>query len=145
MIFLLAMAVGILGCGKSDKPTDLPPLFPCTLTFTQEGHPLAEASFALRSTDPAFKWGVGGRTDENGKGIVMTHGKYRGAPTGSYKVTVRKIAILEEKGEKTVEAYVVAPELKDMETTTLEIEIVKGTNEKTFDVGNAVSIVLSGN
>ena len=141
-VSLLLLVFMIAGCGGSGgqrkKPSDLPPLYPCTLTFTQEGVPVDDAHITLHSDS---KWAVGGRTDEKGEVKPVTNGFYDGVPAGMYKITVAKMVIVEnEAGDTVKQTEVVDKTFRKKETTPLEIEIVKGNNDQTFDVGKAVSI-----
>ena len=139
---LLCCVFFFTGCGgdggKRAKPKDLPRLFPCTLTFTQEGVPLEGASIILHSED---RWAVGGKTDEKGEASLVTNGHYDGAPAGTYKITVRKmITVQDAEGEVTKQTDVIPDQFKREAMTPLEIEIGKSDNNKTFDLGKAVSI-----
>jgi len=130
----------IAGCsGGRAKPKDLPPLYPCTLTFTQEGVPLADASIILHSDS---KWSVGGKTDEKGEVRLATNGFYEGVPEGTYKITVWKMVVEHhaETSEVIRQTDVVERKFSSEATTPLEITIGKGNNNQTFDVGKAVSV-----
>ena len=142
-IFLSAVLCCVLlsaGCGGGGraKPKDMPPLYPVTLTFTQEGVPVDEASIVLNSSG---KWAVAGMTDEKGEVNLVTNGFYDGAPEGSYKIAVTKI-VYEKNSAGTIvkQTDVIPDQFKREATTPLEIEIGKKDNNKTFDLGKAVSI-----
>ena len=146
--FMLA-AVLITGCAKDNRPSDLPPLYPCAITITQEGEPLNGATVSLFAVEgTSSKYQPSGITDANGKATLMTYG-FEGAPAGKYKVCVRKTII--EDGGKTLDGYgeeidapgieyrAVEQEYSDVATTPHEIEISnKRTPPHTFDVGKAV-------
>ncbi|MFG0262836.1 MAG: carboxypeptidase regulatory-like domain-containing protein, partial [Novipirellula sp. JB048] len=69
----------------------MPELYPATVTITQEGDGLADATVTLYPEDPALRrWAVGGVTDENGTATLRTHVKFPGAPAGRFKVMVNK-------------------------------------------------------
>jgi len=128
------------GCGGGrEKPKDLPPLHPGTLTFEQEGVPLGDAHIILHSDS---KWAVSGRTNEKGEVKLVTGGFYDGVPEGTYKIIVRKSVVVEDEttGNTIRRTNVVAPQFTQANTTPLEIEIVKGRNSQTFDLGKAVSV-----
>ena len=131
----------LAGCaeGGRAKPKDLPRLFPCTLTFTQENMPLEGASIVLRSDS---KWAVAGKTNEKGEVKLATNGFYNGVPEGTYKITVRKIVVVmnEATGDVAKQTDVIPDQFKSEATTPLEIEIGVGDNNKTFDLGKATSI-----
>ena len=139
---LLGCVLLFAGCGGSGqraKPKDLPNLYPCVLTFTQEGVPLAEANIILHSDS---KWSVGGLTNDKGEVNLVTNGFYDGVPEGTYKITVHKIvAVMNETTDNVAKQTDVIENNYKMETTTpLEITIGKSDNNKTFDAGKAVSI-----
>ena len=141
--FLSILIVCILcsaGCsGGRAKPADMPPLFPGTFTFMQEGEPLVEANIILHSDTP---WSVGGMTNERGEMRLVTNGYWEGAPAGTYKITVRKVVfdINEATGDIIRQTDVIENQFKREHTTPLEVEIGRGDNSQTFDVGRAVSI-----
>ncbi|MDO5553286.1 MAG: hypothetical protein Q4G68_05955 [Planctomycetia bacterium] len=93
---IVLFALFAMGCGKSVSPDGLPSLLPLTLTVTQEGIPLTEASLMLVPAPPydGRNWAIGGITDQTGVARIYTHGKYPGAPEGTYKVIVHKIAVV---------------------------------------------------
>lgn len=141
------LSIVIAGCGPA-LPDGMPKLYPTTLTFTQEGKPLAEASVVLI---PQFDcpWMVGGLTDANGQVPLKTHGKYDGAPAGKFKICVTKtvsegeLPSMDSSQARVAMTFYEAVELQysKAETTPLEIDIEpKQTEEKTFDVGKAVKL-----
>ncbi len=160
-IFLSALFLGLafvaLGCGQK-KPDGMPDLEPTTLKVIQDGQPLADAQISLKSLDSNNKWTCGGITGANGVATLVTHGQYKGVAVGKYKVAVSKKVgegdppppspIDEESARvwkeyqdsgKTYEEFnVVDPIFGIIETTTLEVEVVKGKNELSVDVGSAV-------
>lgn len=155
----LSLVVAALGC-KPKTPDGLPDLQKVNLTVIQDGKPLAEATVMLKSLDSTNTWTSGGTTDANGVATLVTHGQYQGVPIGKYKVAVsktigegtpppptpidaesaRKYDEYMKSGLKWEEFNVVDPQLGVVETTTLEIEVVKGTNDLSVDVGGAVKI-----
>jgi hypothetical protein len=134
----MLLSTGCGGGGRA-KPKDLPPLYPCTLTFIQEGAPLAKADIILHSDS---KWAVTGQTNENGQVKLTTNGYYDGVPEGTYKITVRRIiVVMDAKNENPVKQTDIIPnEFKMAANTTLEIAIGKKENDKTYDLGKAVRI-----
>ena len=86
---LLAIALlGTAGCNKNQRPEGLPPTHPLTITVTQEGNPLEGATVSLVS--PELKWVIGGVTNADGQAKMMTHGKFEGAPEGTFNVIILK-------------------------------------------------------
>ena len=143
----------IIGCGgDSSRPTDLPPLFPCVVTITQDGQPLdgATVSFASADTSAGAKYQATAITDDTGKAVATTYG-FDGVPAGKYKVCVWKT--LTEPGKQIRDGYgdlvdapgteyrTVDPKYSFADSTPHEIEIVgKGTPPASFDVGKPVKI-----
>ena len=159
--FVSLLAVILLsGCdGGPTRPADLPPLYPCTITFTQDGKPLGEATVSLTSTDPAFKWTVFAQLDASGTGKVFTQGLFPGAPEGEYKVVIVKEEVVSEQagpavtrqgefGEETITPFIetvfsmVEKEYTDAATTPLSITIGKKGNNQTLDCGKPVREML---
>ncbi|MDR2170477.1 MAG: hypothetical protein LBP59_10080 [Planctomycetaceae bacterium] len=79
--------VTIIGCGSdSHRPNDLPKLYSCKITVTQDGVPLPDASVNIIAKDISTKYkNASGMTDSNGVAEMLTHG-FVGAPAGSYKL-----------------------------------------------------------
>ncbi|MDR1268816.1 MAG: hypothetical protein LBK82_04775, partial [Planctomycetaceae bacterium] len=113
-----------------------------------------------------FKWSVGGGTDENGQVVLMTNGRYAGAPEGKYKITVDKVVskvppipkeselpedekqrqkIFDDINKQTTITRIVDEKFLDEKKTPLELEIVKGKNKQTFDLGKPVNKTLPVN
>jgi hypothetical protein len=156
LIVLIIVALPLLiGCTKSSKPSDLPPLYPCTLTFTQDGVPLAEATVRLISTTE-MKYHPASETGSDGKIAMTTYG-FPGVPADKYKVTVIK-EILDNvvyrdnpsTGRKEMASFkryrTVEPVYSSADSSPLELEITGREKkiEQTFDVGKAVRIERKG-
>ena len=148
-VFIMSVfAVALLnGCKKDNRPEDMPPLFPCVITFVQEGTPLEGGAVNLVPADGVIaKYNAVGVTDAQGKATIKTYG-FEGAPVGKYKVTVRKLVV--EDGAKVTnsdgeeitthgpEYQAVERKYMDAKTTPHEVEILnsKKAVEVTFDVG----------
>ena len=148
-------AVFLVGCGQK-LPDGMPPLYPLTLTVTQQDEPFPDASVSLVASDSTRKWTCGGMTEADGTLVVFTHGKYRGVPADKYKVTVDcvisepprpKNATMEELDAhaRNSKSFRIVPlEYTDRATTHLEIEVVKGTNRLKIDVPEKVKISMGG-
>ena len=140
---VIAVIFVVAGCSGEKRPPDLPKLYPVTLTITMDGQPLEDALVNLYTEDQSIsKWTVGSTTNAEGKAVIVTHGQFRGAPEGKFKVCVRKVElegeqqILENSQSglvvdspgvgtgmpKTIEH--VDPKFGSRATTTLEIEII---------------------
>ncbi|MDR1960502.1 MAG: hypothetical protein LBQ54_15940 [Planctomycetaceae bacterium] len=140
----------VSGCKDSSRPEDLPKLFPCIITITQEGKPLEEASVELVAADQNnAKYKSLSITDAEGRAVMSTYG-FKGVPAGKYKVAVTKTLTDDvvykenEAGGKDLVSYktyrTVEPQFSDAKTTPHELEIT-GKDKKpevTFDVGKAV-------
>jgi len=142
--------VSVTGCGKDSRPSDLPRLFPCAITITQEGNPLNGATVSLEPIDEAnAKYRASSVTDDSGKAVVTTYG-FDGVPAGRYKVCVWKTVIDDitqyrnSDGEMVnsngTDYRTVERQYSDVATTPHEIEVTtgRGTTQATFDVGKPV-------
>ncbi|MDR1268941.1 MAG: carboxypeptidase-like regulatory domain-containing protein [Planctomycetaceae bacterium] len=141
----------IAGCGDKSRPSDLPPLYSCTVTVTQDGQPLEGATIRFDSVDSAgAKYQAAAVSGADGTASMKTYG-VQGSPVGKYKVVVTKIVsesteykLNESTGkEEPVNSKryrFVEPQFTSAETTPLEIEITGNEKNviKTFDVGKAV-------
>ena len=150
-----AFALFVAGCGGSERPPGFPKLYPVSLKVAQEGQPLGGASVSLKISDNSMTWSIGGKTDEQGLAILWTHGKFRGAPIGTFKVAVEKIfnegeaEMLEAANREDFAAAnkiqvnsfsFVKDEYSSVSTTPIEIEITKNSKEIEIDAGPAVKI-----
>ena len=154
-ILLTAVILLMTGCGGPPRPADLPPLYQCTITVTQDGKPLGAASVMLVSEDHSFKWVVAAPLDESGTGKVFTQGLFPGAPEGEYKIVISKEEVITEQigpavvrqgefGEETITpnavtvVSLVEKDYTKAETSPLRITIAKKGNNKKFDCGKPV-------
>lgn len=148
LILLSVAGMFFLGCGRSNKPPGLPKLYQCTLTFTQEGAPLANATVLLVNQEKD-EWTVAGNTNESGVAKLVTHGKFSGAPAGQYKIVLRKDFI---EGESSSDEYTSVKERKiyslielnyiKPDTTPLTVTLEKKSNNQKFDVGKSARILV---
>ncbi len=165
IISLLVLPLAALcGCGEK-TPSDMPKLYPTTITITQEGAPLADASVQLlKKGDLTYKWLVGGTTDATGVCVMRTMGKYNGAPEGDFQVVVYKTVKTESAtrkaqpnppedpteaqewakkvDEEEKEIDYVNLKYKSVDTTDLTVSITSGKNEQTLDVGAPVEVEM---
>lgn len=155
LMIISAAAVFICGCQGEKRPRNFPPLVPCSITITQNNTPLADASVELYSKGESCPWPITGTTDAEGKAIMVTYGKYKGAPKGTFTVVVEKKQI--ENEEEYKKAYdengrpttnkkfnvisFVDPKFRTRESSSLEIKI-EGKTEQTIDVGAPVKVVV---
>jgi len=161
IVVLLAYACIISGgCGGEKFPPDMPKPYPVTITIIQAGTPLEEALISLTPADSANIWSAVGATDESGKAVLKTSGKYNGVVPGKYYVIVSKFEKSEklvslqgreideqaEKGENKMKTKVLGgydlidPKFSKFSPDAETIEVQAGKNEKTIDVGSAVRI-----
>jgi len=147
MILVLLLCIG---CSDAKRPKDLPRLYPVTLTITMDDKPLADAFVMLYTDNMAdAKWTVGGRTDAEGKAMIVTHGQFHGAPAGKFKVCVTKSEESEVAPERVLAfeptdgttmgfarpKQLVDPLFADSKSTPLEIDVSpKGVTNLTLSV-----------
>ena len=141
------------GCSRVPRPADLPDLYPCQLTISQDGKPLEKANVTLYPDDSKSKWTVGGTTDSRGIVTILTHAQFPGAPAGEYKIVVSKTESYQERpaqpkpgGDGTemipgtpIQIFgLVELQYIDIKTTPLTMTVKKGKNSKDIDVGKAI-------
>ena len=148
--------VCLSGCGGEKRPDGMPQLYPAVcVKVVQDGMPLEDATVSLRPNDKGFTWGIGGRTDAQGVAQLWTHGKYKGAPAGTFKVLVSKkvnegekeyIAALAQNDDKAAAAVkvqsfsCVEDKFGTESQTTLKLEITSSSKILEVDVSPAVKI-----
>lgn len=161
-LLLITTASVFPGCGGEKLPPNMPKLYPCTITITQEGKPFAGASVSVFSEDSSLaEWYAGGVTDQNGVCVLQTQAKYPGVVSGKFKVTVSKMETepsqyggdpapgkSEEewntlRGNEVLKSWrLVGKEYSSSSTSTLTLEVTTGKNAETFDVGKAIRELL---
>jgi len=148
IFYLCGLVLLTAGCGGVKKPNGMPALHKTTLTFTQGGAPLSEATVSLVPLEGAVTWPAGGVTDNNGVLRVKTMAQFDGAPAGNYKITVSKTE-MENTGETTkssdgdeisvFKSYnLVDKKYRNANSSDLTLEVKSGANTETFDLGPAV-------
>lgn len=144
---VLFLALTMVGCFRSNRPEGLPKLYPCSITVTQDGQPLAGASIQLVD-DAIDRWPVTGLTNSSGTASLVTYGKFPGAPAGEYRVIVKKsnvkvLSVGDEHTSGSREIYsLVAIEYTKGDATPLKIRVEKGRNRQDFDIGQEVRILV---
>ena len=135
-IFYMALAFGLVacfGCGQK-LPPGMPRLNPCLITVNMEGKPVENVTVRLLSEDQ-LNWGCSGITDASGKATIVTDGKYKGVPAGTYKVLLFRLDTEHREYKGFMEEAKLPPKkntviinLKydDEEQTPYEIAIVDG-------------------
>jgi hypothetical protein len=136
-ITLIIVTLTLNGCGDASRPKDLPLLVPCTLTITQDGKPLAEATVILEPADEATGQGYMGAGTTNAGGVSkITTSGFPGVRAGKFKVTVIKG---ESPSSEEMWSFVEAQYTSG--ATTPHVLEVTGKEKhvmQTFDVGKAV-------
>lgn len=134
----------------------MPKLFPCTITLVEEGKPAAGIEIFLYSKGEKIPWSINGITDDNGKAVLRSHGKFRGVARGTYSVVLSKR--VEENpsqqeaatddiyqnvvNKKPIQVFsLVDLKYTQKETTSLEITVEKRTDQK-FELGPPVRSLL---
>jgi len=94
IIFLSLVTAFVIqtGCGQQ-LPPDWPKTYPCTITVTKDGEPLEGATVYLTRTENHGSWAVAGLTNASGVAEMetsWTHAATKGAPEGTFTVTLSK-------------------------------------------------------
>lgn len=128
----------ISGCSESAKPKGFPDkLYPCEITITAEAIPLEGARVELIYQNANQKnWASTGITDTKGIVEFYTYGKWKGVPSGSFKVVVVKQMSEGKEGNEIV-YNLIDPQYSESITTPLLLE-VKNKTTATFDVGKII-------
>ncbi|MDR2642563.1 MAG: hypothetical protein LBC74_07195 [Planctomycetaceae bacterium] len=143
-LILLSALLVFAGCGQN-MPDGMPKLYPCQITVTRDGQPFAMASVKLYPVEPQKKeWSTTGLTGTNGVVDLRTNANYRGIPAGKYKIIVVKEDVEDIDKNFYYRLNTVDPNLGDMESTPLEIEIKSGKNKQTIDVGPEIKTRIGG-
>jgi hypothetical protein len=152
LLSFIVVLVFQAGCGKDhNRPDDLPKLYPVSITVTQDGKPLEEATVTLYAKTPT-KYGTGSaKTNASGVAVIRTYG-YNGVPVGQYTVTVEKRGV-EGAKEVTMEdgatdfvggkifQYVEA-QYANESSTPFSIDVTEKGATDTFEVGKPVHVYL---
>jgi len=162
VVLLLLFSVALLGC--SNRPSGMPALYPCKITVTQDGTPLADASVVLvniSDTEKGQAWAPMGKTDSSGVAVMRTNAQYNGAAAGKYRIIVEKTetepsklgpppaadsteyeAWSEKSANENLAQFALVEAVYSSSKTPHEIDIEKGANDKTIDVGKAVRVKM---
>lgn len=116
-----------MGCSGANK--DLPATTPVTGKVTYQGQPVSNGLVTFHPTNGAKP--ASGQTDKNGEFSLSTFEREDGAVFGKHKVTIK--AYKEGQDVSIVPAdkltYAVPKKYVEEKTTSLEVEIKKGSNE----------------
>jgi hypothetical protein len=165
LFFVMSVPFMFIGCGEK-LPSDMPQLYPLTLTVIQDGKPLDRAVVELICKDTQSKWGGTGLCDTSGKAEIYTQGKYKGVPAGTYSIIVTKHFTEPSKyegqpipdptvdltayenwmhaldSEDLTSYHLVELKYGSVDTTPFSIEVGKGEKPPLLDVGNAVRLKI---
>ena len=161
-ILLLSLSVTLFGC--SNRPSGMPALHPCSITVTQDGTPLTDASVVLvniSDTDKGQAWAPMGKTDSSGVAVMRTNAQYNGAAAGKYRIIVEKTETEPSKlgppppadtpeyevwsgknANENLAQFTLVETVYSSSKAPHEIDVGKGSNDKTIDVGKAVRVKM---
>jgi hypothetical protein len=156
--FVLSVCLSAVGCNTTRLPEGMPKPYPVTITILQDGKALEGASVTMIPLDSAIsQWIAGGGTNASGEATIVTFGKYKGAVPGNYKVLISKI--INERDESKRPADINSQEFQKWysgatviqlvnlrftdDSTPEQMEVIKGKNKKTIDVGAEIRTILS--
>ncbi|MDR0608945.1 MAG: hypothetical protein LBG58_02450 [Planctomycetaceae bacterium] len=162
LMILLLTVLFINGCGNERKrPQGMPKLYRCTLHFTQEGVPLADAIVSLHSVSQTFSWTLGGRTDENGMAEIFADSYFKGVPEGDFKVVVHKSEVVIPKPPEVLpqneeeisrifsninrnrhEYSLIDIQFTDVKKSPLILTVKKSKHNETFELGEKVRVKI---
>ena len=136
------------GCNQARRPNNLPKLYPCSITITQDGQPASDVLVSLY--DQSGQWAISGKTGEDGIAQIKTHGQFSGAPSGEYVVLLDKseteggrdfAATGGSSDEIRVYSYV-DPQYRMQETSPLKISVTGKSTNETFEIGPAERVLI---
>jgi len=154
-ILLFSAAVVLvlqMGCNKdTDRPADLPKLFPVSITVTQEGKPLEKATVTMSAKTPDKYGTCMGETDASGVAVMYTYG-FKGAPLGQYVVSIEK-RVVEGAKEVKIEPEGIIDHVGGKVYNYVDkkymgadsphgIEVTEKGAQETFEVGAPVHVFL---
>lgn len=146
MIILSSM---MIGCGKQERPSNMPQLYPCIITITQEEKPVEGVEISLDSQGETPVWPVSGKTDASGQARLVTLGKYPGIPSGQYKVIVQKMEIEGHFGAEGVSPtrYIktfslINPEYIESQKTPLTLNMPSKKYATSFELGKQTRVLI---
>ena len=141
----------LVGCGPN-LPPDWPRTYPCTITITRGGEPLEGVTVVLARTENHGSWAVAGLTNASGVAEIetsWTHAATRGAPEGTFTITLskaepplelpfseaeldampydRRTAIMNAAMERRRQNPLFPPALADPARARVQIEVTPGT------------------
>jgi hypothetical protein len=132
---LATLLLASAGCGGSGG-SSLEGTVPVSGVITYQGRPLADAAVTLvpSATDNQAARGAFGRTDEDGRFLLMTAQPGDGVLPGNYKVTISKIAAEPEEAPSTGDADYFDPETARPPAPAVPLVPPKYSSAKTTDL-----------
>jgi len=149
---LIALVLSLTSCGK---PANMPNLFPCTITVSDNGAPLADARVSMTDESNALSLSINGITDSSGTAkMKTTYTNYTGSgvPAGKYKVVIDKEpanvppqkvddsmnekqseAAMKKWNEEYDKVRIVPKSITSLPDTPLTLEVDGAVNQK-FDI-----------
>ncbi|MCL2624650.1 MAG: hypothetical protein FWD31_13395 [Planctomycetaceae bacterium] len=98
-IFMMAIPAVLcfIGCQRlPDRPEGMPELTPCIIEVTFGGERQPDVGVLLKpnsaGNNDSSAWPAGGKTDAEGKAVMMTATHYRGVVPGEYVISFEKYA-----------------------------------------------------
>ena len=127
LVVVLFVSLTAVGCGSTN--TDLPPTAPVTGKVTYQGQPVSNGLVTFHPANGSKP--ASGQTGKNGEFTLSTFEREDGAVFGKHKVTIK--AYQEGQDVSLVPAdkltYAVPKKYVDEATTSLEVEVKKGSND----------------
>lgn len=124
---ILFVCLTAIGCGGTN--TDLPSTTPVTGKVTYQGQPVSNGLVTFHPSDGSKP--ASGQTGKNGDFTLSTFERGDGAVFGKHKVTI--VAYPEGQDVSIVPAdkltYTVPKKYVNEATTSLEVEVKKGSND----------------
>lgn len=160
LLLTCSLLLFLAGCGTS-LPPGMPKLYPTTIVITQDNAPLSGATVVAINEDfVSTPYPSGGTTNDAGKVVLKTNGKFSGVPAGKYVITVSKIGSdveIDPEAVKTMNTeeyeklsakrdansfYLTEEKFAGKETSPLRIEVKKGVKTHSLDVSPKVHIKI---
>ena len=130
----------VIGCQHlPDRPEGMPELTPCTMEVTFGGEQLSDVGVLLKPKDAgnatSISWAAGGKTDHEGRAVMITAAHYRGVVPGEYVVSFEKYAPEEMRGDgMPLPAKPLVPLKYSQKQSKETVTVTKSQNVYTFDL-----------
>jgi hypothetical protein len=100
--FLIFVYVLISVGGCTNRPSNMPDVFPCIVTVKKDNVPIDKVLVTFSSEDGTGTLRISGITDSKGKAKIVTQlvdYSAEGVPLGTYKVAIQKFAPVSGSGK----------------------------------------------